>query len=73
MDSKEKTEQKKIYVGMFRPPWENVSTGGGYIMCTCGSILQTVQSTREHWQMGHFDTPVYKNVDEILKEEMKNG
>ena len=56
---KEKTE--KIFIGMHRPTWEQISSGGGYIQCSCGVVLQTVGATREHWQLGHFDTPVYKN------------
>ena len=41
---------------MIRPPWEATAKGeGGYIMCSCGSTLQTTQDTREHWQSGHFD------------------
>ena len=49
---------------LVRPMWEDVSSGGEYIQCTCGSILQTVQATREHWQDGHFDIP-----DPALKGE----
>jgi hypothetical protein len=48
--------------GMFRPLWEDFykSVGGGYVPCSCGAILQTQQAVREHWQLGHFDTPVYE-------------
>lgn len=56
-------EEKKIFVGMFRPPWEKISTGGGYIQCSCGQILQTQEATREHWQLGHFDSPIYKTLN----------
>lgn len=44
-----------------RPYWEDVAKLKGYIECSCGTILQTVQATREHWQLGHFD----KLADEI--------
>lgn len=40
-----------------RPEWnEFYSKVIGYIECNCGSILQTQQATREHYQLGHFDT-----------------
>lgn len=37
------------------PTWEEYLSRltGGYIMCTCGYVLQTMEATREHWQMGH--------------------
>lgn len=57
-------KKQKIYIGMFRPPWEKITTGGGFIQCNCGSIIQTIQGTREHWQQGHFDTPVYKDIED---------
>ena len=50
---------EKVFKGMFRPDWDAFySKVRGYIDCNCGSILQTRQMTREHWQLGHFDTPV---------------
>jgi hypothetical protein len=52
----------KICIGMFRPEWSAIAVGKGLIMCNCRQVLHTVEATREHWQMGHFDTPVYKSV-----------
>lgn len=26
----------------------------GYVLCACGSILQTQEGVREHWQLGHW-------------------
>jgi hypothetical protein len=40
---------------MVRPPWESMNPTG-YVPCTCGSILQSREQLREHWQRGHFDT-----------------
>ena len=53
--------QQKIMVGMMRPEWNTFFSGTpGYIYCTgCGRILQTIEETRDHWQSGHFDYPVY--------------
>lgn len=53
----------KIFVGMMRSPWEQYANPGGYILCTCGSMLTHQQAGREHWQLGHFDTPVYKEAE----------
>jgi hypothetical protein len=68
MENKIKSETKEIFIGMFRPRWEDVVQWPnthkgevmGHIQCSCGHVLQSVEGTREHWQMGHFDTPVYK-------------
>lgn len=46
------------FAGMHRPPLETYATGG-YIMCSCGMVLQTLAQGREHWQLGHFDYPLY--------------
>lgn len=47
-----------------RPPFEDIKSGGGFILCSCGQCLSTVQQTREHWQFGHFDyLDTEKSVD----------
>ena len=40
-----------------RPEWIEfiASVAGGYVVCGCGRILETIEETREHWQSGHFD------------------
>ncbi len=40
---------------MMRPDWKEFSSREGYVECSCGSILQTKQVLREHWQLGHMD------------------
>lgn len=52
----------RIFVGMDREPWEEFQRKhfGGYVGCSCGSILQTCEQVREHWQSGHFDEPRYR-------------
>ncbi len=61
---------KKIFKGMFRPLWEDIEPRMpmvydgeimGHRLCSCGRILTTREAVREHWQFGHFDTPVYKD------------
>jgi hypothetical protein len=59
------TEQ--VCVGMFRPRWDSMPVGKGYVQCACGTMIQTQVGLRDHWQLGHFDTPVYQDADE--KEE----
>ena len=56
------SNKKQTYVGMFRPRWEDIKRSGGYMVCPCGNILQTIQVIMEHWQLGHFDEPVYKKT-----------
>ena len=34
--------------------------------CTCGTQLWHVEGVRAHWQMGHFDSPVYATRAEII-------
>jgi hypothetical protein len=52
----------RLYVGMHRPPM--MSSPGGYIMCSCAQVLQTVDQYRDHWQQGHFDQPMYEVKEE---------
>ena len=54
------------FVGMHRPPWDEVAGWRGYVSCSCGSMLTTVPQTREHWQLGHFDRPLYRDEDGAL-------
>ena len=39
------------------PTWREIENriGGAYVMCSCGRTLTTIEQTREHWQLGHFD------------------
>lgn len=52
--------KEKILKGMFRPAWDKVSNPVGYVLCACGQTLQNQEAIRQHWQDGHYDTPVYK-------------
>lgn len=59
-----------------RPAWSDFcATIQGYIMCQCGTILQTQQITFEHWQQGHFD--IYEKVlpktREVIQELAEIG
>ncbi len=47
----------RVFAGMHRPP---LIQPQGYVCCSCGSILQTQQMLMDHWQMGHFDSPLYR-------------
>lgn len=51
---------------MYRQNWQEFwnMMSGGWVACNCGVTLQTQQGVREHWQLGHFDTPVYKEVND---------
>jgi hypothetical protein len=55
-------KNKKIVIGMFRPLWEDVANVDGFTECSCGHILQTLEALRDHWQLGHFDTPIYEDT-----------
>ena len=55
----------RLLAGMHRPPLENFTKGGGYIMCSCGQVLQTVDATQNHWSMGHFDYPLYQEGEDV--------
>ena len=46
-----------------RPNWDEINSFGGYIQCSCGQVLQSVQETRKHWENGCFDT---KNSTDLL-------
>lgn len=58
---------EKIRLGSNRPFFHDfMQNVNGYILCPCGSMLQTRQSSFEHWQLGHFDIPVYATKEEVL-------
>lgn len=40
-------------LGWCRPEYANAYTG--YILCRCGTVLQTQEQNLGHWQAGHFD------------------
>ena len=48
------------FIGMHRP---QPPFGVGYVKCSCGSILSVVPAVHSHWQMGHFDQPLYEESD----------
>lgn len=47
-------EMEKCYT-IHRIPWDVVSQQmkGYYHACSCGTLIQTQQAGREHWQAGH--------------------
>ena len=55
----------KIILGMFRPDWwEFYANIRANVLCSCGLTLSCQSHVRDHWQQGHFDTPVYKEIKE---------
>lgn len=61
--------EEKIILGTNRPLFEEIMKNvTGYIACSCGSVLQTRQSSFEHWQLGHWDYPVYATKEEVLNK-----
>ncbi len=46
------------WIGTFRPPRFRPQ---GYVFCTCNVTLQTTQQMEDHYQMGHFDSPLYED------------
>lgn len=61
----------KIFVGMMRPRYEDLpprcSMGASdHFDCRCNSDVVFPRSHLwQHWQEGHFDTPVYAEVDPV--------
>ena len=53
-------------IQMIRPEWEafHRATYGSYVLCSCHSILQTVEAVRTHWQLGHFDYVCNKELQD---------
>jgi len=61
----------KVYVGMFRKDWDHYAgVKTEVIICNCGEPLLGLSATREHWQMGHLDTPVYITAEEAYKIQL---
>ena len=54
----------KIFVGTMRPPYK-AHHGPSNLLCPCGQILTAMGQDFHHWQDGHFDTPVYADVDPV--------
>ena len=59
----------KITVGTFRPNFNELYTsmtagieGSCVVVCNCGTGLWTRQGVFEHWQNGHFDEVVNREV-----------
>ena len=61
VDSKIIDPAKHRFVGTFRKPWEEHKLGG-YILCSCGEVLQTVDRSYAHWQLGHWDYLQYITI-----------
>lgn len=62
----EEEEYKTINeeIGFCRPPFNEVRFDGGYIQCSCGQVLTTLEMNREHWQLGHFDREITPEIIE---------
>ena len=58
--SPNKKKKVKVFVGMMRPPQPPMVAG--VLACPCGANLWFVQENFSHWQLGHFDYPVYKKL-----------
>jgi hypothetical protein len=58
---------KKILKGVTRPDFEQVTKSArehcASIMCNCGQLLHSNTDAYHHWQMGHFDIPVYDYIE----------
>ena len=65
VDASEIDPARHRFIGTFRPP--QAPRGEGYMLCTCGSILQTVQCVQEHYQRGHCDTNQYVDIEPAAK------
>lgn len=64
------TPHTHVCVGMFRPRLEECYPLAKSGFCpACRAMLWTSMGPpgciHDHWLRGHFDTPVYKHVDEI--------
>ena len=60
--------EDKIIVGKRRPDFnEFMRPITGPFLCSCGSILSTIQGCYEHWQLGHLDIPVYATREEMME------
>lgn len=71
VNSKEINPAKHRFIGMYRPP--TGSPGFGYVACTCGSTLQTVEAILTHWQLGHADLPQYVDIEKRGPETECSG
>lgn len=50
----------RVFIGTHRPLFDPPR---GYVRCSCGATLQTVDGVRDHWQLGHFDRPMYRDPE----------
>lgn len=61
-------DNDNIFIGTHRPPEPPYPpTGVAVLMCACGQHIWTREGVFAHWQMGHFDTPVYRTVEEVVR------
>jgi hypothetical protein len=69
-------EIKKIFKGNMRPTFEDATRFAkehlANILCSCGQMLYSNVDTYQHWQMGHFDTPVYDYIEVNVPNEVDN-
>lgn len=50
------------FLGMFRPADIPDAHGADSVLCPCGTIIWTVSGIRDHYRLGHFDTPQYVTI-----------
>jgi hypothetical protein len=50
---------KHRYISMYRPPFKLITYG--MIKCRCGTTLYS-EMQYQHWQIGHYDLPVYETI-----------
>jgi hypothetical protein len=58
-----------LFAGTHRPPYTSVEVDSYGIWCPCGDCIQDRGSTFIHWQLGHFDKPLYRDKDGNLTFE----
>lgn len=76
----------RIFLGYHRSPnppttkYRDQDTGeikfADVMQCPCGQSLWTLEAIREHWSLGHFDTPIYATREEVIEkfaERIKDG
>jgi hypothetical protein len=53
---------KHRYIGMFRYPFAVPTERLDCIVCSCLTNFWTIEQLRQHWQLGHYDTPQYVTI-----------
>ena len=59
VDPEQIDPEKHKFIGMFRYPYVFPKS---YVVCGCGSILQAMDETYNHWLLGHHDVAQYESI-----------